>query len=317
MNATKLFTVVGEVPVLDWQGPEFLGFYVSCYIAAVVWALWNRRRKFSRFSLPEEPGSVPPLDPYETAYLAGGVPRCAQLAVVRLLERGDLTWRRFRWGSPTLVAENNPSSGMMGPESLIHRAAMERGAKGLPASDVGPFIERAIGGIESRLAVLGLRPTPDERVQVKVAGVAPLIVLMIIGGVKLLIGLDREKPVILLVVCMAVTLFTVIGMMNSRKFLTPAGERVLDDMRARHRGEVEKDSAGLSQTVALMGVAGVFGYNHLLPMDEVTRKELTTMSRSGGGGGEAGVSGCSSGCSSGGDGGGGDGGGGCGGCGGD
>lgn len=317
MNAMKWFTVLGEVPVLDWQGPEFLGFYVSCYIAGVVWALWNRRRKFSRFSIPAEESPVP-LDLYETAFLAGGVPRCAQLAVVRLLERRDLTWLRSRWGRPTLVAGHGGHPDMTGPESLIHKEAAERGEKGMPASEVEPLVARAIAGIESRLAVMGLRPTADERAQVKVAGIAPLVFLMVIGGVKLLIGLEREKPIILLVACMAVTLFTIIGLVSSRKFLTPAGERALDGMRERHRDGVVKDSAGLSQTVALMGVAGVFGYDHLLAMDAVTRKELTTMSRTGAGGGDAGVSACSSGCSSGGgDGGGGDGGGGCGGCGGD
>lgn len=318
MNATKLFTVLGEVPVLDWQGPEFLGFYVSCYIAAVVWALWNRRRKFSRFSAPEAQAPAP-LDLYETAFLAGGVARCAQLAVVRLLERRDLTWRRSRWGSPTLVAGKGGHPDMTGPESLVHRAAAERGEKGMPASEVEPFVARAMAGIESRLAVMGLRPTASERAQVKVAGIAPLVFLMVIGGVKLLIGLEREKPVILLVACMAVTLFTVIGLMRSRKFLTPAGERTLDGLRERHRDGVGKDSAGLSQTVALMGVAGLIGYDHVLAMDAATRKELTTMSQSGAGGasGDGGASGCSSGCSSGGDGGGGDGGGGCGGCGGD
>ncbi|WAC20019.1 TIGR04222 domain-containing membrane protein [Luteolibacter sp. SL250] len=316
MNATKLFTVLGEVPVLDWQGPEFLGFYVSCYIAALVWALWNRRRKFSHFSAPETQAPVP-LDLYETAFLAGGVPRCAQLAVVRLLERRDLTWRRPRWGRPTLVAGHGGHPDMTGPESLIHKAAAERGEKGMPASEVEPLVARAIAGIESRLAIMGLRPTANERAQVKVAGISPLVVLMMIGGMKLLIGLDREKPIILLVACMVVTLFTIIGLMSSRKFLTPAGERTLDGMRERHRDGVVKDSAGLSQTVALMGVAGAFGYDHLLAMDEVTRKELTTMSRSGAGSDGGGTSGCSSGCSSGGgDGGGGDGGG-CGGCGGD
>ena len=90
---------------------------------------------------------------------------------------------------------------------------------------------------------------------------------------------------------------------------------MLAGMRGRLVG-TEKNSANLSQTVALMGVAGVFGYNHLFAMDESMRKELTAMSHSpaDGAGGSGGCSsGCSSGCGGGGDGGGG----GCGGCGGD
>ena len=313
MNPIMLFTVIGEVPVLDWKGPEFLGFYVVCYIAALVWAIWHRRRKFSKFTVPQADLSSL-ADPYEAAYLAGGVPRCAQLAVVRLIERGDVEWKSS-WGRPKLMVKGASHPAMTEIESEIFKKVVGKRKGGLSLSEIPMIVAARVSGIESRLAIMGLRPTSDERAGIKVGGIAPLILLLILGGVKLLIGLDREKPVILLVMCMVATFVTIIILLNHRKFLTPAGEEVLAGMRQRLVG-TEKNSANLSQTVALMGVAGVFGYSHLLAMDDGMRRELTGMSHSPTNGGGSG--GCSSGCSSGCGGGGGDGGGGgCGGCGGD
>lgn len=315
MNPIMLFTVIGEVPVLDWKGPEFLGFYVVCYIAALVWAIWHRRRRFAKFTVPQADLSSL-ADPYEAAYLAGGIPRCAQLAVVRLLERGDVEWKSS-WGRSNLVAKGASHPAMTEIESKIFEAVVEKRKAGLSLSEIPQIIAPRLGGVESRLAIMGLRPTSDERAGIKVGGIVPLILLLIIGGIKLLIGLDRERPIILLVMCMVATFVTIIILLNYRKFLTPAGEEVLAGMRQRLVG-TEKNSENLSQTVALMGVAGVFGYSHLLAMDEGMRKDLTAMSHSptngGGSGGCSTSGGCSSGC--GGGGGGGGCGGGCGGCGG-
>lgn len=316
MNPMKLFTVIGEVPVLDWKGPEFLGFYAACYVGTVAWSVWHRRKVLAGFSASDASGT-PLSDPYELAFLAGGVPRCAQLAVVRLLERGDVEWKRPRWGKDSLVVKGAAHPEMNEVESVIHMAAVGRGAKGLPIHEIAAIAAPSLSGIESRLAIQGLRPTASERARGKIGIIIPFMALLMLGLLKLLIGLGRERPVIFLIICMVVVLFTFIGFVSSRKFLTPAGTTLLNDLRARNREVAEKDSEGLSRTVALMGVAGVIGYSHVLAMDEAMKKELGTMSYSQGSqsGSGCGGGGCSSGC--GGDGGGGDGGGGCGGCGGD
>src|SRR5262245_1596597 len=73
---------------LDWAGPSFLQFYLAAIAAALV-AAWALRL------LLREPGDEPGveidgLDPYEVAYLAGGLKTAVNAALVSLVQQGAL-----------------------------------------------------------------------------------------------------------------------------------------------------------------------------------------------------------------------------------
>jgi uncharacterized membrane protein YgcG len=147
--------------------------------------------------------------------------------------------------------------------------------------------------------------------------------LGVIGLVKLVIGINREKPVWYLVVFLILTVIAAWVIASRTRRLTPAGERVLADLRTKHHlatGSTDRrkseDLPMISEGVALFGavsLASSFAYADLYQdLNRITGK--TKADASGGcSSGCGGISGGSSGSDSGGSG---CGGGGCGGCGG-
>jgi len=79
--------------IFDWQGPQFLAFYSIAFLIAVIWSISRRKSVLKPLNPP--PGSRPTLDdPIEIAYLAGGPARCTEVALVNLIEKGTLTWKK-------------------------------------------------------------------------------------------------------------------------------------------------------------------------------------------------------------------------------
>ncbi len=310
------------IPILDLPGRDFLFFYLLSLIAAVVWTLICRRQALRKFSVPGAELSEL-ADPYDLAYLAGGPPRCTQVAVLRLVETGCV-----RWQSSTLFQSRLFASGPLPVERndievALYSAIVAAGKKGLPVKDAGRAVSPRLPRIAARLAKLGLRPTDPERGGAGLLASLPLFALFLIGLIKVFIGIDREKPVILLGFLLLATLVTAFVLAKGVARLTSAGEFLLGRLRSPFNGMAAGGNAPqpampapdlllLSTGLALMGPAILPAYGHPLGMDKAFQQDLNAM------GSPPSSGGCSSGC--GGDGGGGDGGGcggGCGGCGGD
>ena len=302
-----------EIPILDWKGPAFLIFYGAAFVVALVWSISRRAKMMEKFIVPR--GALTSLiNPYEAAYLAGGAPRCIQLAVVRLLQRGALQGEVPRFGANRVLArETNPAE-LNDIEQAVYDEAVRLGRKGLLMQNIGALVTSRLGRIESRLATLGLRPTNQERSGMGFMIALPLVMLLLIGATKLIVGISRDKPVMFLVIALVITFIAAIGMGSSAKRLTPAGELLLDKMRADYRSSSrDRDGAdltALSLGMALLGPSVISGYGHLIALDPSLKKDITQMGVQGSAGGDGG-SGCSSGCGGSGCGGG------CGGCGGD
>lgn len=304
---------LGEIPVFDWRGPEFLGFYAIAFATALVWSLARRARAMRALDM-RRPCEVSLEDPYEIAFLAGGANRCGQLAVSRLLENGALAWREagtFRCGG--LIAGRKSAPSLNEIETRLIRGVSSWPGGAMPLDKVVPAISPGLCGIASRLAAMGLRPTTSELVASGWSAAIPLLTLMGIGVVKLVIGLSRGKPVLFLVIALIVTLFVILWIASGQKRLTPTGGRTLLSLRNRHATDSVgmTDLAAMSAGVALFGPAALAGYPELIPGGTSLRKELSHLGAPTGGDT---TGGCSSGCSGGGGGGCG---GGCGGCGGD
>jgi uncharacterized protein (TIGR04222 family) len=299
--------------IMDLDGPTFLALYGLFFIIALAWSIRRRSRVYEKFSLPGA-AETQLTDPYEIAYLAGGAPRCAQVAVVKLLHSGAVEWQRKRiLRDSRLVAIGMADAAFNDIERALFSVISSRGKSGLRMMEVTTHIVSRLSGVESRLAVLGLRPTASEASGRGCFIILPLSALMLFGGWRFVAGFTNNKPILFLVVLLAITAIVAAILASHKKKLTPEGEDLLTRMRA-HR-ESQGDTL---YSLSLFGV-GRSGDPGLSGLDSALRKDLSKLENnhgsSGCGGGGSGA-GCSSGCSSG-CGGGGGGGGGCGGCGGD
>ncbi len=141
---------------------------------------------------------------------------------------------------------------------------------------------------------------------VALAMMFPMLILLLIGIVKLFIGISRDKPVGFLLLFLLLTVIVGYIIASGRKTLTPAGDQLLGKMRGNPYGEGTVDATLCG--VALLGISGMAYDESLVGIDAALKKEISRMGHASTASGAD--SGCSSGCGSG------CGGGGCGGCGG-
>ena len=139
----------------DLSGPSFLAFYVVLAVIVII-AL--------KLAIDEAEGGAPralPLsDPYHIAWLRGGTPEAARIAVLSLIDRGLLAV-----SGDNLVNLSATSSVVREP---IERAILGRCAQsGTPATAVldDPAVERACAPYRAQLERLQLIPDAAMRAQ--------------------------------------------------------------------------------------------------------------------------------------------------------
>lgn len=303
---------VTATSIFDWDGPSFLAFYAVAFCLTTAWSIARRKKVVASFN--PAPGTTPQLDdPIEIAYLSGGPSRAAQVAVLNLVEKGALSWQPASTFRKAHLKQAGPiASNAHWFERSIYSAVLAMGETGLPLTKLGPSVLNGIFPLESRLAKLGLRPTKDERSRRMSSAPLPLWGLLVVGGLKLFIGLSREMPVGFLVLAIITTLITIIIIQNSVGKLSPAGKKLLTQLREKRN----RSSLSPLTHLALFGISGSAAHAGLAEVDASMMKEVQKMSHTRHGSNGCGGGGFASGCGSGdgGCGGGGCGGGGCGGC---
>jgi uncharacterized protein (TIGR04222 family) len=259
-----------------------------------------------KFAIDEAEGGAPralPLnDPYQIAWLRGGTPEAARIAVLSLIDRGLLTV-----GGDNLVNLSPVQSVVREP---IERAILGRCAQsGTPATAVldDPAVERACAPYRAQLERLQLMPDAAMRAaRYRWFAIAAAILLGVaLGKIVIAFGRGRynvEFLIILTVIGLGVVWFLV------RRRRTHLGNRMVNDLRRLFRA-LRRRAATIrpgSMTSDAMLLAAVFGISALPATGFADFLRVYKKAASSGGG--CGSS-CGSGC-------GGGGGGGCGGCGG-
>lgn len=293
---------------LDMRGPPFLALYAGLVVCAVLVAL--ALRGMLAGSGVDAPNPLSQLNPYEAAVLAGGERRAtqvalAELALTEVVKECDSSERTV------LVAQAEP------PDAhplvrTVYRSIEARG-KATPAEVIAAAAPEA-AKIGARLEDAGLIPNAgaawSSRLVPALVAASPLV----LGVTKIFVGLDRDKPVVLLVLmCIATAVLSVFFLKPVMR--TRRGERLLGEMKQDHGSlddSVEFYALDSSHQALAMGLFGL-GVLSIAPgaTAELYRWMFPPNSASGWS-----SSGCSSGCGGSGCGGGGCGGG-CGGCGGD
>jgi uncharacterized protein (TIGR04222 family) len=303
-------TLMAEIPLLDWTGPAFLAFYVVAYIITLIWS----RRRLQTVLRPFENRSASiDLEPYEVAFLSGGPNRVTQMAVAQLILIGAAVWKKQLLGPRLIAAAAGEPAGLKSVEKQLWQLLVKAGSKGLAVNTLTFQLKPNHAALETRLAIRGLRPSGSERSSAAFRAVMPLLGLLALGGVKLLIGISRDRPVLFLFLLMILTVITAMAMAGFLPRITEKGEVQLGKLRSCVPAQVKPGTGAISDVAfmsfALFGPAAFIG---VPSFEELPQEMQKHMAQPAAGGGDSG-GGCSSGCSSGSSG---CGGGGCGGCGG-
>jgi uncharacterized protein (TIGR04222 family) len=274
----------------DLAGPSFLGFYAAFTVAVVVLAAWARRTL--------EAGTPPRLDladPFLLAALRGGTDEVLRTALLSLVDRRLLEVR----GEEFHPAKGADAGILRRPVERAVFAACARGATG-PAVFGDGTSREAAAAFEQALRDRGLvrgRGAGATRLAVAAAAAG---LLLAVGGVKIAIGISRDRPVGILVLATPMAALVAAAVVTGPR-RTATGGVVLEDAR-RLYGRLRHGRASLvpgagSADAAL--VAALWGPEALAgpgwsPAVKATKPRVAT----GGSSSDGYVSSCGSSCSS-------------------
>jgi uncharacterized protein (TIGR04222 family) len=282
--------------IFNLRGPEFLDFYLMTMAIAVSVSLIWRWAMMGLFLGPPEPAQ---LDPFETAYLAGGKAGLANAALASLVHR-----------KIALITTNGHIAVNTADAPDLH--PVERQMLGKMSPDSRYSVVKCRGlvdgqRIREKLESKGLAATFAQRRNAAAIPVILMSILLLTGVIKIFIGISRDKPVGFLVLLSIATAGLLIFFCLPRP-RTWQGSRALRDIRAANASLhstattslATLSAADVAFALALWGPTILTG-SPLRALRDVLMPASTAS------GGVNGSSGC---------GGGGCGGGGCGGCGG-
>ncbi|MBX3415678.1 MAG: TIGR04222 domain-containing membrane protein [Pirellulales bacterium] len=303
---------VGAINPLEMRGVEFLVLYVLLFMVAFVGSIWLRR--YLRGGHAATTLSTHDLDPYEMAYLAGGMRRTINTALAELVHRGHL--ESDGKTPPTFAQRTRPGADSHAIEQKVYHSfdgQQQGGTVQTAQRDGDAYCETIL----QKLREAGLVVSSEANWLAVLIPLSIFMGLTAFGYWKISVGMSRERPIGFLVTACVITLL--VGLVGFTHFLhrTVRGDRHLESLRstfANVRDEFKQQHqsdfvpTGAS-TAAYPLVLGLFGLDLLrsTPHSDLAQSLGERAASSG--------SGCSSGCGGSGCGGGGCGGG-CGGCGG-
>lgn len=285
------------------SGPVFLVVFAVAAVAAWLMGLTTRHRLRAGRNPRRE------LHPYELAYLKGG-PRLVVASVLAALRMSGAVTAR---PGGSLQTKGTPVAARTPLDKAVLKAVGR-------AARTGELAEHSL--LRPRLAELrdglhaeGLVLTSEERRGVRTAAL-PMLFVLLVGGARLVAGLQNDKPVGFLIVLLAVAAGALAFLLYVPE-QTRTVKRVLRDARTRHQGLQPTSSPdwnshgpeALALSVALFGVTALVAMDPRFAAEAEIQQRLGQQYTSGGGDGGGSGSDGGGGCG----GGGGGGGGGCGG----
>ena len=251
--------------LLDLRGPQFLLFYVIAFPVALAIATLVRWWARQPASLTD---NVQPeqLDPYVVAALAGGPKRVALTALARLIHANAVTVKRT--GTGARISRNTPLSPKAHPiEKQLHRNLSHT----CSFSEVVRQLRPASVPLDAELVSQGWLVAPAQR---PLAHWLPLAIAaspIVLGLLKISVGLDRGKPVSFLVMLCLASIAIVVGIFARPLRVTRRGQAWLDrslkDRASLRYNKSPEDPAILPLAVGLFGV-GVLANTSLAHISE-------------------------------------------------
>lgn len=277
-------------PITGLSDGAFLLFYATVCTATLAACRWYvRSHDATRSMLP--PPIPLTVDPYEIAYMRGGENELTRVVIVSLTERGYL-----RTTEQGIERTEAPPARLVGAEETTYEwLSIHRTPEEVFASDLPQRVRAHCLGYDERLQEERLVADEAAKAFGWKAAVSGGLVILGIGGWRLLNGLVREQPVGFLVFMGLAGLGILIGLCSSRGQLTARGRAYAD----RLKGTLDSLRASTGGRYAL--AAAVLGMGSLAGTPYAKLGDLFRKAGSSGSGG-CGADGCGDGC------------GGCGGC---
>lgn len=302
---------------LDFNGPEFLAFYAMVCLIGVVGAFVCRM--VLQPSAASQEFDEESLDAESVGVLRGGWQGAFQAAMAKLLSTGAIESKKQGVLFSTkyvfqATREAEPTDTKL--EAALLGSAQ---SKAIQLKDLAQTAVLHTAPIKESLDDQGLLATAEAYRSARIAVIAIMGSVLLLGVTKLFVGLQREKPVGFLIIGLIVMgVLTVLMLKKPR--LSALGQKILTRLKVKHTnlksrasklGDDRLEGHEVATAVGLYGAAAC-----VLPeLDHFRQSVQSTGTHYGGDMGSAGGGGGCSGGGGGGCGGGGCGGG-CGGCGG-
>ena len=169
----------------DLSGPQFLVFYIGVAVIVVVAV---------KLAIDMGEGSAPPAlplgDPYQIAWLRGGKPEAARIAVLSLVDRGLLVV-----DLDDLVIPNQVRSLVLKPieSAILARCARSRTA----ATDVfnDPAVEQACASYQAQLERMQLTPDAGLRERRYYWLAIGAVILLAVALIKIEVAIGRAGTI--------------------------------------------------------------------------------------------------------------------------
>jgi uncharacterized protein (TIGR04222 family) len=238
--------------VFDLPGPQFLALYAMLGSVVVAWVYF-----FKQMAERGQPVRLPSTDPYLIAYLRGGAPDTVRLGVAVLVDRKLLV---IGSGDSVVVREGvRPMHGANDLErGILEQCADEQQPRDIVASLRLQGIARR--SYEPLLLHLRLLAGPETYRRRLLAAAMAIATLLVVAGIKVAIGLSRNRPVSFLV--LSAIGFSVLTVFVTRGRRTVLGDRVLGDLTTlfdalRQRADDLRPYTATNELALLMAVFGI------------------------------------------------------------
>jgi uncharacterized protein (TIGR04222 family) len=275
--------IISQIPnPMNFTGPEFLTFYISLVVMGIALAAWLR------FSLCLVSGNInqqPDLNTYEIAFLAGGNHRLIMAAITSLVKQGYVEvlkeGKLVVTGKIDAIAdpvEKAVAQDILGTDGAIKQVFQN--STGMKDS------------IRSRLEQLGLFPSDAQALKAQIYPSLIVVILLGIGLCKMAVGISRDKPVGLLLICIFGLLVLGAGFfVKPQRQRSRYGEIIFNDLtnRLQHLKTANSSDSELVLAVALFGATVLMGDTALADLYQMLTP--TAVASSGGDGGSGGSDG--------------------------
>ncbi len=285
--------IISQIPnPINFTGPEFLTFYIFLVVMGIALAAWLR------FSLCLVSGNInqqPDLNTYEIAFLAGGNHRLIMAAITSLVKQGYVEVLKEK--SP--FGRTQDKLVVTGKIDAIADPVEKAVAQDILATDgaIKQVFQKSTGmkdSIRSRLEQLGLFLSDAQALKAQIYPSLIVVILLGIGLCKMAVGISRDKPVGLLLICIFGLL-----VLGARFFVKPQrsryGEIIFKDLRNRlqHLKTANSSDSELVLAVAFFGATVLMADMALADLYQMLTP--TAVASSGGDGGSGGSDGDSDG----------------------
>lgn len=210
----------------NFTGPEFLGFYFvfGFVLIGIALALKASMRN---------PRTGPPLtdlDPYELAYLNEGKVHAVNTAIAALTDRQmvEVTGKE-----PRIKSLSYSTQGLHHLEQeVINRTTRDPGVR---LGDLRRVLEQSLEPTQERLVRRGLLVDPSTTMQQALPAFGVAMIVPIVGMIKIGVGIERVKPVEILVVLVIIAFVAALAILLKPVHRSRYGDEVLADYRRKTR----------------------------------------------------------------------------------